>query len=253
MTACWSPRLRFVLVLGVTALVGCAPGLETRVPGVRIAPARVAGMEAIIRAFELDFHGERTPKPEWVTGMTAPIDGEIERVLTGLGSDTFDADNLSAADGASDTYHAFRCWSEIAMMEIAAQKSGRADFHRASVSDWRYRDDLLGWSSALDADFVLTVLFRDTRETTGRVLGGAVGGMYTYFKQIGVACLVDLKDARMVACSAQVDHWRDLGDPADARRATYELLAELFGLAPPATQPMRDYGPWAVPRDGRSH
>ena len=80
----------------------------------------------------------------------------------------------------------------------------------------------------MEADYVLTVMFRETHETTGRAIGGALAGMYTYWKQVGVACILDMRDSRMVACNAKVDHWGNLRVEANAERATNELLMELL-------------------------
>ena len=134
------------------------------------------------------------------------------------------------------------------MFEIAAQSLGRANFHRRSVHDWAFDDDLPQWSTTLEADFVVTALFKDTRETTGRVVGGLIIGAHTYWKQVGAACALDLRSAHMVWCHTAVDRWGDLRDPAIARAAAYDLLSDMTGptsddgAAPPSRQSMRKPG-----------
>lgn len=72
--------------------------------------------------------------------------------------------------------------------------------------------------------FTLFVFVKQARETTGRVLVGALSHTYTYGQQLAVACLNDLNDGRMAWCSA---YSGDRGDLTDGSRLT-DVLNEVF-------------------------
>ncbi len=53
----------------------------------------------------------------------------------------------------------------------------------------------------------------------------------THFKQVGVACAVELSAGRMVWCASATDQWEDLTSPPEARRAVRELLTDFGAVA----------------------
>jgi hypothetical protein len=219
-------RLAFA-VLALEA-VGCT-SFQNRVPDVPIAPARMVVMPVTVLAFELDASDERTLQEEATDAMRSNVDDAVraEAAARGIRFVTRELDNQD--QGTKSLYGRLYRWTAKVSLEIAAQATGRRDFGRHSVGDWRFPGDLAPLAAALQAETALSVFVRDTSETTGRRLMGGLGGVYTYWKKIGVACLVSLHDGRMVWCETKVDAWFDLKDPKVASDAIGELLAGLGG------------------------
>lgn len=218
-------RAFIVLALGA---VGCA-SFQKRVPDAPMAPARMVVMPATVLAFELDAFDERTLQEEATDAMRSNVDDAVraEAAARGIRFVTRELDNQDQATKLLYA-HLWR-WTARVSLEIAAQATGRRDFGRHSVGDWRFPGNVAPLAAALQADTALSVFVRDTSETTGRRLMGGVAGVYTYWKKIGVACLVSLHDGRMVWCETKVDAWFDLKDPKVAAIAIGELLAGLDG------------------------
>ena len=101
-----------------------------------------------------------------------------------------------------------------------------AKLRATSIADWNLQLDYTPLRTGLGADYVLFVVLRDLRETDGKQLLDALVGKYTYFKQVGVACLVDLAQRRMTWCHAESDAWGDLRKADQAKRAVRELLSD---------------------------
>jgi hypothetical protein len=204
-----------VMLIAATAVCACAH-LDLRVYDRLLVASRTSVLPIETIAFELDTSDNRVEKPEWAADMNTVMTQEIGRLIAGSGISLVDTPSMDACGAPCEQ---FRSWSLNAAAEIALQKTGRSDFNRRSVADWRYESDLTPVREALGADFTVTFFVRDTRETTGRAIVAGLGGMYTYWKQVAVACVNDLATGRMVWCELKIDGMGQLDDPHYLRRA----------------------------------
>jgi hypothetical protein len=178
---------------------------------------------------------ERTELDEADDAVRDNVDGEIHRQASLRGARLFAPTDFEGQDPSVRLLYArLWRWTAAASMEIAAQKTGHRDFGRHSVGDWRFGGNLGPLADALQADTALAVVVHDTHETAGRAILNGMAHRYTFWKQIGVACLVSLHDGRMIWCDVRVDAWGDLKTPAVAGAAIRELLASLDAPPPPA-------------------
>jgi hypothetical protein len=126
-------------------------------------------------------------------------------------------------------------WGGVASLEIGLQREQIRNYGFHSVSDWGFRRDMSPVRAALDADFALFVVLKQTRQTTGRKVLMALGGGYTTGKQIDVACIADLREGRMTWCASERDDRSDLADPGRIPSVVRKLLHGVFALpAPPS-------------------
>jgi hypothetical protein len=211
---------------------------------VTVRPPRIAALPAFTRASELDADDNRKTLDQWTAAMSARLNGEVARWVVGSGGHTFaESDTMMVPV----TYRKFRKWTARSLMEIAAQKTGRANFERNSVDEWRFEGNLASVRQMVDADFALVSMFQDGRSTGGRVayhifmgpLASAVRNQRheIFWRQVGAACLVDLNDGRMVWCNAKADAWGDLAVPATAESAVGQLLTNLYYPSIPPDPP----------------
>jgi hypothetical protein len=179
-------------------------------------------------AFELDINGHTTPKQDWADAMELRLAPEVDRWVRHYGGRPISPE-VEVPDSPSTSFHK---WTVTALMEIAGQSTGAKEYGLRSVGQWRFKGDLDWLREAVQTDFVLLSLFRDIRQTTGRVIGGLIGGVHTYFTQVGVACVIDLRDGRMVWCNARRDKWGDLAERHWTERAVADLLMDLYHPKP---------------------
>jgi hypothetical protein len=219
-------RVRLSLVGCGLLLVCCGP-LQVRMPGIAVRPNRVVVAPVATTAYELDASWNGTLQPTWGAQMVGSIVPELTKLATAAGSRVTKPEDF---ESCSELFDLFYAWGTAAVMEIAAQMHGRRDYGIRSVSGWRFVGDLAPLRGALDADFVMIMAFRETFETLGRVILNA-GRVFTYWKQVGVACLADLRDGTMVWCVAAADRWHDLRQPVGGQHAVQELLSPIFGAS----------------------
>jgi len=220
-----STSRRWLLLVSLLLLSGgCAPAFQRRAQNLTVLPPRIVSLPALTMATELSFNDNYTPQDQWADAMAKALDPQIQRWVTGNRGHSF------VDEGATvpAVYPAFRRWTSVALVEIAAQMLGRADFKLYSVDKWGVNRDLTRVRERLDADFALVTLFRDTRRTGGHVVAAVLTGQHYYFLQVGIACLVDLQSGQMVWCNALADRWADLSVPENATKAVGDLLTDLY-------------------------
>jgi hypothetical protein len=221
---------RAVFLLG--GLAGCAPGLATRVPVVRIVPGRLAAGPSNVSVFEFGGDGSLTSRPDWASDAAKNVDVAVAARVTGNGGRTFVPEDVAHTDVP---YGDFRRWTSAALQEIAGALAGtRASAHR-SVAEWRYPQSLSTWRAALGADFVLAVLFADAYEPAGQGAAAAPASAAYRAAQTGIACAVSLGDGRIVWCETARAGFGDLRAAEAARAAVGAIVTELCPkTAPPA-------------------
>jgi hypothetical protein len=128
-------------------------------------------------------------------------------------------------------------WGSLATLEIGLQREGILNYGFHSVADLRFRADLSDVREGVDADYVLFVALKQTRQTDGRKVLQALSGGYTVGKQIDAACVADLRDGRMVRCVSKRDDFTDIDDPGRLRQVLQTLLRLLFAPSPPKRTP----------------
>jgi hypothetical protein len=221
----------FIASWGIICSLGCRPPFQNRVADVSIAPTRMVVLPAVVKTYELDASDDRTEHRD--ESVHANIDAAVRAHAAAHGIRALTRELDDQDQPAKLLYARLWRWIPKASLEIAAQQTGRADFGLHSVGDWQFPGNLSSLSGALQADAALTVFVKDTQETTGRTVAMAFVGGHTYWKKVGVACLVSLHDGRMIWCDSRVDAWSDLKVPGVATAAVGELLAGLS--APRAT------------------
>jgi hypothetical protein len=223
-----------IALLGPMASIGCAHPFQNRLPDAMVVPSRLVALPPLAAAYELDFFDKRTPKPEWAEAIGGRAAAELVRQTAFLGGFPLPVEKVNACGHSClDLLGGLMRWGVIASMEIAAQMKGRANFRMYSVGDWRAKRDYAPLREAIGADFALFVIVRETYETGGRIAGSLIGGVHTYFKQVGVACVASLLDGRMIWCHADVDQWGDLREPRNTEMLVHSLLADLLPPRPP--------------------
>jgi hypothetical protein len=215
-------------MLSLVALQGCGWGLHMRVPDVVVVPGRTVLLPAKALAYRLDFGDNRIEEEPLTSNLQEMVDEEISRQARAKGVVPTPDEKIRACGPACVSLMATLVpWSTKAAMEIAATRAGHGLRGRDSVSDWKSRRDFGPLRKAMDADFALVVYVRDARETDGRVIGEMFSGGYTYFKQVCIACAVELASGRMVWCESKVDRRFDLRSRAGVRAMVEHLLVGL--------------------------
>ncbi len=215
---CGRPSVRAGVALLVGAL-GCAAPFQRRLPDVVIAPGRMVVLPVIVKEFDLDFNGDRQMDAETNDAARDNVAAAVRDQTKARGArlfvpGAFDGHDPSVRQLYADLWR----WMENVSVEIAAQRAGRRDFGRHSVGDWRFHRDLAPLGDALDADTALTLLIRETKD-------------HGKWRGISAACVVSLRDGRMIWCHDEDDPWGNLKDPAVAQAAVRDLLT---GLDAPA-------------------
>ncbi len=208
-------------------LVGCGYSAQNRLPDIAVSPTRVAAAPVTIVAYELDAFGKRTNCPDCEVQMATGIVPEMTKLVSAAGGRVIRSADVESHSRLFNSLHA---WGTIAAMEIAAQLLGRTSYGRQSVGEWRFHKDLAPLREDLGADFVMIMAFREGFETGGRVIASMIGGMHTYWRQVGVVCIADLRDGRMVWCEAGADRWHNLRLPEEGRDAVQYLLRPILGV-----------------------
>jgi len=206
-------------------LGGCGPALVTRIPDVRIAPARLAAGPSSVSVFEFGGDGSLASRPDWTGDAAQNVDAAVAARVTVNGGRTFVPEDVAHTDVP---YGDFRRWASGALQEIAGALAGtRASAHR-SVGEWRYPQSLSTWQAALRADYVLAVLFADAYESADSAAPAGPPAAAAYrAAQTGIACVVSLVDGRIVWCEAARAVFGDLRAAETARAAVGAIVTEL--------------------------
>jgi hypothetical protein len=203
-----------VLFVGV---LSCAASFQSRRPDVAMTPSRMVVLPVIVKEFELDSNADRqmdaeTNDPARDNVAAAVRDQTRARGAHPFVPQAFDGHDPSVRQLYTDLWR----WMESTSVEIAAQKAGRRDFGRHSVGDWRFHRDLAPLGDALQADTALTLLIRETKD-------------HGNWRGVSAACVISLRDNRMIWCHAEDDPWGNLKDPSVAQAAVRDLLTGLDG------------------------
>ncbi len=190
-----------------------------RVPDVTITPSRLVVFPVIVKERYLDFNGDRQMNAEANDAARDNVAAAVRDQTKVRGAHlvvptAFDGHDPSVRQLYADVWR----WMETASVEIAAQRAGRRDSGRHSVSDWRFHRDLAPLGDALQADMALTLVIRETKD-------------YGNWQGVSSACVVSLRDSRMIWCHDEDDPWGNLRNPAVAQAAVRDLLT---GLDAPA-------------------
>lgn len=219
--------LLVALAFVVSSACASIPHLDNRLPNTTIVMSRVVVLPAITKSVELDAFGKREFDDGRTDALFDAINPEVLGQAKGRGALPIPRDRLSGCGSpCASLLSALVQWGATASFEIAAQMKEVRNYGATSIADWQLQLDYTPLRTALDADYALFVVVRDLRETEGSQLLNAVTGKHTYFKQVGVACLADLVQRRMVWCHASSDAWGDLRKADQAKRAVRELLSD---------------------------
>jgi hypothetical protein len=218
-------------LLLVCALLGaaCVP-FRNRAPDLKVTPTRLTALPISIEAYQRQSIGVMTERSDWENEMEANMRPELQRIVARHGGSSIELEDIAKC---GEVCWLFLSWSTSAAMEIAAQKTGYADFRLYSVEGWRYRGNLGPVHQALRSDFALVVVFHDFRQTIGQAVLWALAGITTGRLTVSAACLTDLRDGRMIWCDARADPWRHVEQGEIARGAVQDVLTDLYGRAVP--------------------
>jgi hypothetical protein len=223
----------FLMVLAFVVPSACAstPHLDNRLPNTTIVMSRVVVLPAITKSLEVDAFD----KHEFDDGRTDALFDALNPEVLGQakehGALAIPRDRLGACGSAcTSLLSSLVQWGTIAALEIAAQMKAVRNYGATSIADWNLQLDYTPLRTGLGADYVLFVVVRDLRESGGKEMLDLLVGKHTYFKQVGVACLVDLAQRRMTWCHATSDAWGDLRKADQAKRAVRELLSDFTAV-----------------------
>jgi hypothetical protein len=246
MTSFLSRRVVPLVLIG-GAIAGCVPALAMRETNIVIGSAAMAVAPSHVEIYELSTDG-LAPRKDWTTSGTKNVDAVLGDLAKANGATVLVPE---AVAGTDVPYEQFRRWSQLALLQISDRVEGRGNLKTNSVTEWTLGRSLEPWRGPLHSDFILSVLFMDAHESGGRiamnVLAGAAGGggVRVNARQTGIACVVRLRDARIVWCQHKVDPYGDLRQPRTAHQAIDKLLGELLPLgarpAPPPNQDVTHY------------
>ena len=198
-----------------------------------MVPSRLLLLPPVVMAFEKDAAGKAVEMEDKANQIEERVVPEAARLVGKHGGSVATDEKLrecGKVDDCGELLLRLTRWSVAASFEIAAQMKQVRNYGRHSIGEWQFKDDLGSLRASLNADFVATVILRDLSDTTGRAVLNFVGGVHTSFKQVGVACVTDLRDGRMINCAVRSDRWGDLLAPGQAERAIDDLLSEIFGV-----------------------
>jgi hypothetical protein len=216
--------------LGCLLLAPACSTFATRVPDVQIIPARLAAMPTDVEVYELDTPGVRgqlTFMPTWTETAKSNVDQAVERIVASRGGRPFDRRLINETDATSGL---FSQWSRNALFDIEDKMAGRSESKRRSVGEWRFPQSLEKWRTAVNSDFLLLTLFRDEYQSLAdALLNLSVPRVFfaKLAKQMGIACIMDLRDGRMVQCERRV--FGDLRTPEGAAEDVGRLLKGFWG------------------------
>jgi len=216
------------LLAALALALGCSPPFESRVPSLVVVPARMVVLSPLVHDLDIATGGEAAPRTQVEEALRVGVDGALARFAARQGARVLQPDETVALPAATrQDLSALYRWASVAVGNVTAQKTGRANYHRTSVGDWRFDGDLAALVRALRADTALFAAITDRHETTGHRLRGSLEGNRQFWQTFCAACLIDLRDGRLVWCDAEVDAGRNLDDPTVAAAAVDALLAGL--------------------------
>jgi len=180
----------------------------------------------VVSVFEFDASASLKPRSDWTYDAARNVDAAVGARVKRGGARTFVAADVAHTDVTSDD---FRHWTSTTLQEIAGKISGTKSSARQSVGEWQFPQSLATWRAALGADFVLAVLFLDAYEAAAPAATGSSGSTSSRYDaaQTGLACLVNLEDGRVVACTPSTHRFGDLRTADSARDAVDDVVAKL--------------------------
>lgn len=206
--------------------------LQNRMSAKTVGRQRVAALPPQVVLSLLDSANHTTE----ITDPGGDLEGEarahLESVMAENGDHLVTREELAAC--RMPCAELFR-WGTRATFEIGLQRARIREFGRRSTGEWQFPGDIAAVHQALNADLVLFVVLKQTRETEGRrkneVVGTVLGdGYITVGKQVDVACVADLRDGRMSWCTADRDDTTDLANPGQIAVVMRRLMARAFVL-----------------------
>ncbi len=204
---------------------GCIPAVQNRVSESAIVAKRVVAMPPQILVYTLAAGGEHSNEDGAENDIVDKVLPALNAAVTANGGHIVQREEFAACGSLCAQF--FR-WGGVASLEIGLQRAEIRNYRLHSVADWGFGRDMARVRAALDADYALFVVLKQTRQTTGRKVLLALGGGYTIGKQIDVACIADLRDGRMTWCAMERDDSGDLADPGRASNVVRKLLAGVF-------------------------
>lgn len=213
----------------MVATTGCIPALQNRVPAEEIPPNRLVAVPPQVLIYTLDASDKRSFDDQ----AAEAVAGTAREVIRGIVNQerALFADPEALVACGLPCARLFR-WGGLATLEIGLQREQIKNFGFHSVTNWRFHGDLSAVRASLGADFMLFVTLKQTRQTTGRQILYALGGTYTYGKQIDAACVADLRDGAMVWCTSRKDEDGDIAAPGRVLQVIQAMLRELFVRVP---------------------
>jgi hypothetical protein len=212
------------------SLCGCASSFALRDSNVYVAPARLSAVPPDVVSYVLDANNDVTAEPDATRAARSAVEASLNYRLSSAGARFFPETSLAQVPG----YAAFDRWARRALADLDVE-IGRAERHRSSspgVYVWRYSGDLAPMRAALDADFVLMSVFLDGDNTMGRFLKNTVDGRARVARRLGEACVVDLRDGRVVWCARDYEGTERIRTRENAQKAVDRLLAALLTMKP---------------------
>lgn len=213
----------------LVATTGCIPALQNRVPAEGVPPNRLVAVPPQVLIYTLDAFDHRSLDDPASDAVASTAREAVQAIVNQERALFADREALIACGLACARLYA---WGGLATLEIGLQREQIRNFGFHSVTNWRFHGDLSPVRASTGADFMLFVTLKQTRQTTGRKVVSALGGGYTYGKQIDAACVADLRDGAMVWCTSVKDDSGDIADPGRVPQVIQAMLRGLFVRVP---------------------
>jgi hypothetical protein len=202
---------------------GCARTRPIEKHAYTAVPERLGFIEANVLVSELDFDGQLIPREDWTRAGTSSVEAVVRARLRSNGAKSLQANGIE-----EEAYNHFFRWTDRALSQILSRLEGDAFPETKSVTQWRYEKPIADWQGLLGVTHLLVVRFRDAHQTTGRTVANLFGGVTVHARQVGIACVVNLSNGRIVWCEHKVTGAGDLRSAMAAKPAVDQLLKPLL-------------------------
>ena len=230
-----SPLMLIALALGFAGCTQTKSFVHDQVPPRPAGGVEVLLLEPDIELSEISVGGIAFPKADWTERGRANVNAALVQIMEQKNARLVyyegpaDAPpehpynqilKLHEAVGNAILNHKYR---NNALLTLPTKKD---------KFDWTLGPDVQQLREVYDADYALFVYFRDSFATGGRmammvVVGALTGVVVPGGIQVGYASLVDLDSGDILWFNVLFSEAGDLRDPADAAKATEELLDQL--------------------------
>ena len=224
-------KLRYVFLLSVLALAGCAMDAKTNSRAVfqwSSPSKRIVLVQPDVQLMELTAGGVTEPRADWTETAQGFIAKDIVAHFAGTGAEVIHADNLqNPHDIQLAKLHGVVGQSILLHLYTPILKLP----NKGDALDWTLGPGTMDMRERYGADYALFIFIRDSYASAGRVafiIGAAILGVgVPGGQQIGFASLVDLRTGDIVWFNRLISTSGDLRTEQPAQKTVDSLIKAL--------------------------